>query len=626
MPQVQMPDGTVVEMPDQLDPALAARLRAMTAAQKPSMDDQVPLIDDPFAGLPPLPKGNLESAAADAGDPILEMWRESLPTIVQGAPEALATMGNNSLVMAGTGLAAPLLHPLDADAAADFTNQTLDENLYQPQGAAARELLGGLGEGFDMAPLKRTLGEGTLEATGSPELALGADMLPDTVLAMMGLRPGVAAVERGVRGPGAKLPDPNLAAAETGARGATGMDPIKRSLDSDAVTNLRAGGVKLRPSDVRAMNPDPNVKVPGEFRERFADPAGLKKDFNLENQATLTKRAADELGIEDLTDKSFDAAEAPHISTYEMAEQVARGAKATPEFEAAFNDAVKSAQLPKGEAQGVTRVIGALRRRANKRTASGDVKTEEAGYADRELADRLEDEFGKQLESVGEPQLLQQYRDARKSLAKINDVRGATRADQIDAAALRRMNEKFGGNRLSGGLKFVADAAEYAPNVTGHSLKTASRAGEEMPATKEGILTRGVKGAVRGALKLTGNDVSSKAFQNELGPVNSARSSYYGQPEFEASPLPGPVQGQMDLRDVLGLEPPPGTAAPPRKPARGPAGEQMDSLGSAFEFEAPPGEVAIPDRQIELQEALGLGEPLNLQKSPGRVGKPKRKQ
>lgn len=638
MPQVTMPDGTVVNMPDELDPALGARLRAFHQAQSgpPPLDQQVPLPGGGFADatgnrLPDAQSLPFESAPQVNGDPIVDMWMHALPTIAKGAPETLMDMiGNTGVVLTG-GLTAPFVAG-DSEDEANFLRDFMDENLMRPQGESAKQLTEGLGEAFEpFGNIKQALGEGTLELTGSPALATLADMAPDLGLTLAGS--GVpSAVEK--------------TAVRAGAKPTPSVSPV--------VDDLRAGGIELRPSDIRAMHPDRNVKVPGEFREKFADHAELKKDQTLNNQATLTKRAADEIGAKDLSDKSLDAAEAPHVAVYEMAEQVAGGAKATPEFEAAYSEALKSAQLPKGEATSVTRVIGALRRRANKRTSSNDVKTEEMGFADREMADRLEEAFGAQLESVGEPQLLQQYRDARQALAKINDVRGATRAEQIDAAALRRMNERFGGNRLSGGLKFIADASEFAPNVTGHSVKTAARTGEEMATTKEGIISRLVKGAVR---KVPGMDVGAKAFQERLGPVDPARSSYYGAPEFEATPPPQPRQGEIDLREVLGLEsppgaaprlpargpggeqadvfgsafeftPPPGKAGAPARPARGPEGTQFDALGEAFEFTPPPGAVGIPeDAQLVLQEALGLGEPLNLKQPPGRIGKPpKRKQ
>lgn len=588
------------------DPALLAQLNAPAT---PSLEDtvpQAPMIDG--SGPPPAPAApdtpepsiweKFKSSVSE--DPILQMWGEGLSTIAQGAPEVAMDVIGNTGVQAAGGLGALMLGQNDSDAA-DFTRDFTAENSMQPQGENARKLTGALGEAFEpLQNIKSTLGGATLDATGSPLAATGADMLPDLGLALLG---GEGAAARG-----AELP--------------------KQALKADRVVNpkvgdLRAADIRLRPSDVRAMTPGAK-KVPGEFRERFADAPELKKDMTLHNQQRFTDIAAKEIGTKDLTDASTDAAEVPHIAKYQLAEDVIRelpAEKAVPEFVAAYKEAAASAKLPKGEDSGVTRVIGALRRRAATRARSNDVKTEEAGYADRELADKLEEQFGKQLEAAGEPQLLKEYQDARQALAKIHDVRMSTRADQIDAAKLYQLNQKSEGKRLTGGLKLIADASEYAPNVSKHSLTTAARAGGEIEGSKEGM----IKGAAKAVLrKIPGMDVGSEGFQNSLGKADEARTSYYGR-DPDIAPLPGPQQKGLDLREALQLEAPPGEVGKaPRAPRQ--FGPQSDAFGSNFEFQMPQGEVGVPPpAPMSLQDILGLGEPLDLKKPPGRVGKPKRK-
>lgn len=611
MPQVTMPDGTVVNMPDTVDPALGARLRAYHAAHAPKLENSIPSGIPGEAGKRYNPDGSEfvqpEQAAptpqpARFADKLAELGNEySLAPItdplIGGAEAGLAGVTDlfgkilGGAAGAGQMMLDPTADPARQGGPADTARGIHDFFAYQP-GERGRDLLAPVAAGAEH--VMGNLPQDDISQTVTP--------------AFFDLAASLAPVPKGVSGA--------VRAGEAAVPGA--VESV-----SPAVEALRAGGIKFRPSDVRAITPDRSVKVPGEFREKFAKGPELKSDLTLDNQATLTKRAADKIGTKDLSDKSLDAAEAPHIAKYQMAEQVAAGVEATPEFQAAYDAALASAQLPKGEAHGVTRVIGALRRRANKRTASGDVKTEEAGYADRDLADSLEEQFGKQLERAGESQLLGEYQQARQSLAQINDVRGATRAEQIDAAALRRLNERYGGNRLTGDLKFIADASEFAPNVTGHSTKTAMRAGDEVPSSREGFITRGAKALVR---KIPGMDVGAEGFQESLGPVNPARSSYYGTAP-DVAPAPQPQQRAFDLRQVLGLEAPPGTVGtPPSSVPRGPTGPQVDALGSEFEFAAPPGAVGIPDpAQIELQQALGVGEPLFMKAPPGRVGKPKRK-
>lgn len=592
------------------DPALLAQLNA--PAETP-MEDTIP--QPPSATPAPVTEtpepsiwekfkstvGGMAQTVAD--DPIVQMWSDAIPKVIKGAPEvAMNTIGNTGVQIAG-GLGGLMLGQDDNDSA-NFIRDFTAEHSMQPQGDSARELTGAIGEAFDpLQNIKSTLGETTLDATGSPLAALGADMLPDLGLALTG---GEGAAARG-----AELPKQALKADRV-------VNP--------KVTDLRAADIRLRPSDVRAMTPGAK-KVPGEFRERFADAPELKKDMTLHNQQRYTDIASKEIGTKDLTDKSLDTAETPHIEKYQLAEDVIRelpAEKAVPEFVEAYREAAASAKLPKGEDSGVTRVIGALRRRAATRARSNDVKTEEAGYADRELADRLEEQFGKQLEAAGEPQLLKEYQDAREALAKIHDVRMSTRADQIDAAKLYQLNQKSEGRRLTGGLKLIADASEYAPNVSKHSLTTAARAGGEIEGSKEGMFKGIAKAALR---KVPGMDVGSEGFQNSLGKADEARTSYYGR-DPDIAPPRGPEQPGLDLREALQLEAPPGevgVALPNfmRKPA---PTKQADAFGSEFEFQMPQGEVGVPPpAPMSLQDILGLGEPLDLTKPPGRVGKPKRK-
>jgi hypothetical protein len=361
--------------------------------------------------------------------------------------------------------------------------------------------------------------------------------------------------------------------------------------------------------------------VPGEFREKFASGPKLKNELTLHNQAQLTKANAKDLGVKDLTDASLDAAEAPAISTYNTVEDVLREHKVSPDFEQTFREGLDSIklELPRGKPYTVTGVLGALRRRAAKRLQADNPEMEARGYADRNMADAIEEGLGNELKSAGEPQLFKEYQDARQLFAKVNDVRGATRAGQIDANVAYKMKKRD--IPLSGALKLTADAAEHAPNVTGHSLKTAARAGEEIPGSKEGIFKSGAKAIIR---RIPGMDVGSEGFQQTLGKTDPARASYHGR-EADIAPAPGPEQGGLDLREALNLEPPPGAVGAPQRTPRE-LGPQVDALGNAFEFQMPPGEVGVPPpEQMSLQDLLGLGEPLNLKNAPGRVGKPKRK-
>jgi hypothetical protein len=622
MPQVTMPDGAVVEMPDQIDPALGARLRALQQSQAQAapgmteMNSVVPSADAPTAPVAQTPEPSIwekfksmsgdvlsgkpliEFAQGVADDPVLSMWGHGLKTIAQGAPEVALDLVNNAGVQSVAGLTGSFVP--DANDSAGFMRDFTENNSLSAGGESAKQLEAGLGEAFEpFTNIKNALGEGAEAAGAGPLAATGASMLPDLGAALLGGGPAASTVERG----------------------AAALAPKVEPTINPAVEGLRAADIRMRPSDVRAVTPNKKIKVPGETRERFADGPDLKKDMTLHNQTQLTDLNAKDIGVKSLDDAAFDTAREAPAKKYETVENVlaSKPELITDDFRKTFQEAAASARLPKGENYGVTRVIGALRRRAAKRIQNDQVATEEAGFADRELAERLEEQMGKALEAAGEPQLLGEYQEARQQFAKIHDVETATRAGQIDAHVAYKLKKR--GVPLTGALKLTADAAEYAPNVTKHSTTTAAREGAEVPTTLTGAATDFTKRLIR---KIPGMDVGAPRVQNKFGVPDEARASYYGQDNSVAPPR-GPEQGGLDLREALDLEPPPGAVGAPARTARE-LGPQVDALGSQFEFDMPPGEVGIPpEAPMSLQDLLGLGEPLDLKKSPGRVGKPKRK-
>lgn len=602
-------NGTVYEVdaPDIQQAAAAAQ--SFTAAPKgpPAMEDTLPGSPEeaaaraaqPPAQTPPEPGLWDRLTGAFKDDPIVAMWADALPTMAKGAPEVALNAVNNAIVAGGAGLTAPLVAQSDDDAA-NYVNDFMAENTRQPTGESAKRLTNALGAALAPAEdIKNTLGDTTLEATGSPAAATAAHMAPDALLTLLGAE-GASAGAKAI---------PKALKADT---------PV-----SPMVENLRAADIRMRPSDIKALHP--RADVPGTFREKFADAPELKKDMTLHNQDRVTTLAGEELGVEigvsGLDDAAFAKAREPHGATYDMVENVLRDKPMSPETVSTFREALDSIklELPRGEKLSLVGVLGKLRKRAAKRIQSDNPEMEAKGFADRNMADALEDRLEAELDAAGEPQLFTEYKDARQAFAKINDVETATRGGQVDAGIVKKLGEK--GAKLSGRLKLIADAADAIPNVTKHSSTTAARAGGEIESSREGMVKSLLKAGVR---KIPGMDVGSERFQRTLGLPDKERTSYYGR-DNSVEPLPDPSQGGLDLREALKLEPAPGTVGNPLRMPRE-MGPQTDAFGSPFEFQAPPGAVGIPpEPQISLQEILGLGEPLEMKKPPGRVGKPKRK-
>lgn len=458
-----------------------------------------------------------------------------------------------------------------------------------------------------------------------------------------------------------------------------------RASGEDVLGTLRAAGYKFRPSDVKAMKP--GEKVPGIRREGLQDAAGLKKDFTLENQATTTKLAAEDLGAKgktSLMEKDYEKLRAPHFKVYEDVEKAANLAPSL-EYANALKDAQERAGL-KGSAS-ATESISALRRNARKRSRSDDVKANKEGETDMQVADSLEEQLGNQLKAQGDAKLMSDYVASRQALAKIHDYESATRGGQVDAGRMRSIDDKNPG-RMTGNAKIISDAADYAKNVTRHS--------QNATGVKSSVKADTVAGMVKNAAgkvvsKLPGMDVSRSGFQNKFGreatPAERGSFADYGKraprPEpFEGkrvqpgsdsvdfTPTPG-VPPARSLADELELAP-----EPVQNPVRLP--EKPDTLTADvvppvrgdIDFSASPdvslaGDLGLmPERQAggldytaapmgdsgdlqlalaDLMEQLGLrvdtpqpslmtpakapvpfGPRVELERPPGRVGKPKK--
>lgn len=93
----------------------------------------------------------------------------------------------------------------------------------------------------------------------------------------------------------------------------------------------------------------------------------------------------------------------------------------------------------------------------------GDPSKHALGLAQRQAADAIDDLLEKSISAQGKPEVVEQYREARKLIAKAYDVEGATNTTTGDVRArgLARLQDK--GRPLSDELKTIADAASTYP-------------------------------------------------------------------------------------------------------------------------------------------------------------------
>lgn len=450
------------------------------------------------------------------------------------------------------------------DAAADTVRQVQEDYTYEPVSSSAADIKSGLASMLGLAdPIAEPIQRGIDKLPDGAATIVNAavEAAPEVLPLAASMRPAAAAVK--ARAPKKAEPPP----AEI----------------SPKVKELRQAGYTFRPSDVEAVSP--GSKPPGRFAESLNDPSDLKRHSTKTHQQVTTRLAAEELGLKNttaLTDREFNKVKAPHVKVYDEAETALNRVAPPPEFKALLQEATDRAKFKPGTKPTVTRTIGALRRRATKQIQAKDVATQEAGYADQAMADRLEEAFGARLEALGDEKAFKKYQESREAFAKIYNIETATRAGQVDAHAIYKQKKR--GAKLTGRLSIIADAAEHIPNTTRHSLSTAT-GGIPKADTVAGV----VKNVATSALRKTPGmkkylDVRSPEFQNRLGPEgDEARRSYFGdrgrkQPPVEAPAPPVPQLGTETLEFVPGAAPRPGVRAPDPDPTL-PSAELARDLG-----------------------------------------------
>jgi hypothetical protein len=459
-------------------------------------------------GNPPSGPAPNSSFLSDIGETIAPITDAVLGTI-RGAPETAltaATAGGSTILGGLKGL----LQGKTPDESANIIRDFIQQHTYQPVTPEAQGMTALLG-----APSAAigAGGEKLAEVTGSPLMGAAAAGVGN--LALMGAGGKAAMAERG---------------------GPT-VESVAKPPTSPGIDIGRQAGFKFRPSDVQAAMP--GKQVPGTTITERTSGSGLQNDLVLENQSRTTQLAAEDLGVKhaaQLGDAEFNKLKAPEFKVYEQADAALRRVAPSSEFSQLVAQGADAAKLD--GAVTTTKVLGALRRKAAKEIQSDVIATQESGYGKRKLADQIEEAFGQQLQAIGDADLLQGYQAARQRLAKINDVETATRAGQVDAGTLFKLQGK--GVPLTGRLKIIADTFEAAPEVMKHSLKTARGQPKAEP-TVAGVL-RDVGSAALRKIPFVKSalDVRSQGFQNKLGaeatPEQQSYFSTYGAPSEISAP------------------------------------------------------------------------------------------
>lgn len=446
-------------------------------------------------------------------------------TVLSGLTGAAASASN--LVNAVTGAKELFKAPGASDA--DYYAAARNNLTYEPRTQVGKDI--GTAFSNTVGKVVEGAGQGVEQLTGSPE---ARELFTDMV--------NVAGTAAGVRGTKA-------------AKGPKAPEKVVKSKISETpVESLEAGGFAVGPRDKRALKPTEKSSLKDKTLSALEGVAGREEVADLRalnNQGTTTKHIGKGLGFTDkitaITPKMLEAKRGPHIDKYGEVGRTVGKFKPSDEFGRAL-DAVANKEGIDPDLQPIIAKIvdkyryadmsgpdavasvNALRSKARRDRRSEDSNTLDRGEARQAIADAIEDEMGRALEASGNQKLLNEWRQSRTALAKLNEAETALVGGQIDAKVFRRLRDR--GAPLSGEAAMVADAAEHLQQGTRHSQSVAKGADVAGPKGSPftDAITLGARPWLRERL------AAPPKMDRPVGPGNSL-SDYFDAPE---APPPAP--------------------------------------------------------------------------------------
>jgi hypothetical protein len=373
----------------------------------------------------------------------------------------------------------------DTDAAAAVKQATEDRLTYVPSDESGRQSVAKIGAAA--APAANFLrnkadeiGAGAAEQTGSP--LIGA--AERTGLSALGFALGGGALEREAAADEAKtleraasVPNPantleaRAAAVGEGPGGAPAQTPPPVSPAMQRVQGLQ---LNVAPSEV-------NGGIVSRAVESLTTSAKLKRENALANAPKLNDIGASEIGIDTegrnpgqvITPTDISKAKAPFQATYKSAAKAGDVALQSEDFaDVRASGTLRNQQvedllnhyrnMPSIDAQDLMTDMADLRAQGSKNIKAPFAPSQnQLGFAQRKVADALEDALGRrlgELQSLGEsPVSIEDFQAARKGLAKIHSVEDAL--DDNGNLSAAELHKQLDHNvPLSGKLNDVAQA------------------------------------------------------------------------------------------------------------------------------------------------------------------------
>lgn len=585
MAKVTMPDGVAVEMPDQLDPALGARLRAF--------HDDYAL---KHAGPLDVVKGVGDAALSGAS---------KVATGIVGSGVGLV----NRLVAAvngGDGQAA-------SDAAHDYVNNKYGYDTQTPVGHEigrnAEALAGGLG-----GNLVRAAGDAV--QSGADKIGIPHDFT-HSQLSEAGDIANVIPVGGGLMRGAAASGDAARMAAQNGAAAATRVIPL-----TDIDSALEAVGYK------RPTSKNPNATGFQKFGTSIVGEDSLPAGQSINAQAISNRLAKHDAGVPAASQLNYATLEKARndgpAKVYEatrqsLPEQLTQDTQLQNDLKGVGDGASQLPRSPDVDALKQTMLDQPNMNRdqlfANMAEARDRAQSMRVGaHPDRDamaeaysgIANAYEDFLERQLRANTSSAVnVDDFTNARTQFAKNYDVQNALQGTDIDASKIGATQRK-NPNLLTGGLQLIAEHANRSKlsaklgqttlpdtgmgssgSVSGQTARTVGRFAGGGLGAGAGYLFHGAEGAAAGGgLGAGAGDLAATGLQNvirraltgtpESGTAAAEKAitdprlaNFFGPKPPDAPPGP------------LTLTPPPGAAFTPHQPELSAIGQpkQRDFFG-----------------------------------------------
>ena len=449
--------------------------------------------------------------------------------------------------------------------------------------------------------------------------------------------------------------------------GAGVVNSIIENAAKEPVTDIESA---LRVAGFRNLPRQGEGSAPAQFGAKITGEPPLAGQQTLSNQEVTNTWAKHEAGIPQDSDvdydaaakaraegpgKVYDAAEAALPENLTHDEQLTRdinGVNVTtsqlpksPDVEALKQYMVNQPNMTRGE---LFKNIQVGRERAARFYASDTPGAQDMGDAYRGLAEAYEEFVDRQLRSNPSAGVTpEQWQDARTAFAKNYAVQAAIVGKDVDASKIAAMQRKDP-DRLTGGLRLIAEQYNRYPLSTGFGPKTFEQGGVGASGTPQGIVARHITGpligggigsliggpvgaGIGGGVGLLGSEGLQSVLRRVLGGTPGAAESVAGRAVTD--PRLGTFFDQLAGKTEeppFDLQPPPGRAFTPHQPqaatgnpSRSFFGTGADAVPGAGPMGAP-GATAEHPGQIPLFDVLshGVEQPPALGLSAGPMGTP----